>query len=184
MLLLDFLSHALNTLTASVPSLLTPSLVSDPKTENPPQTLTTPIARTPHSNHDTPNPQRQRRLQKPPPTQLSLTIDAPLRTSHKRHDSMNSAKMNNSNVQVVQAVPSAREAGVLNPHTGFHEPLSPGRIPFPFPFRYSRSPAKIQPLLPVFFFTLLSDGRREGMKEGRRKGGEETFEKLTEGKSG
>jgi hypothetical protein len=46
-------------------------------------------------------------------------------TSRKRHDSMNSAKMNANNVQLVQAVSTARETGVLNPNTGFPEPLSP-----------------------------------------------------------
>jgi hypothetical protein len=48
-------------------------------------------------------------------------------TSRKRHDSMNSAKMhNNNNAHAVQEVPSAKEAGVLNPNTGFPEPLSQG----------------------------------------------------------
>lgn len=49
-------------------------------------------------------------------------------TSRKRHDSMNSAKMHSNNVHVVQEIPSAKEAGVLNPNTGFPEPLSPGSL--------------------------------------------------------
>lgn len=40
---------------------------------------------------------------------------------------MNSAKMHSNNVHVVQEIPSAKEAGVLNPYTGFPEPLSPDR---------------------------------------------------------
>jgi hypothetical protein len=40
---------------------------------------------------------------------------------------MNSAKMHNNNVQIIQELPSAKDVGVLNYNTGFPEPLSPDR---------------------------------------------------------
>ena len=60
------------------------------------------------------------------PAPIDKNIKPLLPTSHKRHDSINSAKMHNNNVHVVQQIPSAKEAGVLNHNTGFSEPLSTG----------------------------------------------------------
>lgn len=61
------------------------------------------------------------------PAPTDKTIEPPPPTSRKRHDSINSAKMHNNNVHVVQEIPSAKEAGVLNHNTGFPEPLSTER---------------------------------------------------------
>ena len=119
MLRLDFLYRALTTLIAYLPAFLTP----EPRSESP--AAARHILDTPATSHHTPEPSTADTApSRPPHPQPS---EAPLRTSRKRVDSMNSAKRHNNDVQVVQEVPSAKDGGVLNHNTGFPEPLNPDR---------------------------------------------------------
>ena len=129
----DVFCHALMTLIASLPSVLSPQPISsseDPTRESNTHVSSNEIDHALDSSKHLKSDIIQYQRSKPQRRKKSLTVH-----TAPPQQSMNTARTSND-VQVVQEIPSARDAGVLNPNTGFPEPLSPGE-PFNTPHHIS-----------------------------------------------
>ena len=130
MQLLDLLSHALTTLAASLPSVLSPQSTEAGKSayRSLPGTYDTGATSDPVC--ETSNTPDAAEGLASDLTELEKTRQRnpkllKIQTSRGEHEDMDAVKMI-GNTQVVQEILSVKKAGVLNPNTGFREPLSPG----------------------------------------------------------